>query len=200
MANFSKPTLSSILARNRRSHNRTIPTFRLSFEFSLSLDRFCNLQNEMVDSHRPQTINGDGMTAETDIFATLETYAQAYCEKDLDRLMALFDVGDDVSVIGTGADELCVGRDRIERLFRRNFAEATAEKFEWHWTKVTIRANAGVVATTLTIHLDIEGEKLQVPLRWTVSLRQKDGVWLWLHRHASLAAGGQDEGAAYPTK
>ena len=40
------------------------------------------------------------MTTEDDILATLEEYADAYCAKDIDRLMALFDAGDDISVIG----------------------------------------------------------------------------------------------------
>ncbi len=139
------------------------------------------------------------MAAEKDILYTLEIYAEAYCAKDLSRLMQLFDVDEDISVIGTGADELCSGREQIEDLFKRNFAEATAEKFEWHWTKITICGNTGVVATTLTIHLDINEEKLQVPLRWTVALRQRDGDWFWLHRHASSAADSQNEGTAYPT-
>jgi ketosteroid isomerase-like protein len=137
---------------------------------------------------------------EAEILATLEEYASAYCAKDLDRLMALFDEGDDISIIGTGADELCAGRAAIRDLFARNFSEATAEQFEWHWTKVTVRGDTAVVATTLTIHLDMDGNKIQVPIRWTVSLCRKSGGWLWLHRHASAAAGGQDEGTAYPTK
>jgi uncharacterized protein (TIGR02246 family) len=137
---------------------------------------------------------------EAEILATLEEYASAYCAKDLNRLMTLFDEGDDISIIGTGADELCSGRAAIRELFERNFAEATAEQFEWHWTNVTVRGDTAVVATTLTIHLDLGGEKIQVPIRWTVSLCRKSGGWRWLHRHASAAAGGQDEGAAYPTK
>jgi ketosteroid isomerase-like protein len=135
---------------------------------------------------------------EAELRATLEEYAEAYCAKDVDRLMALFDGGDDISVIGTGADELCYGPAAIRELFQRNFREATAERFEWHWTKVTLREDTGVIATTLTIHLDLDGRKVAVPLRWTVTLHRKDGSWRWLHRHASSAAGSQDEGTAYP--
>jgi ketosteroid isomerase-like protein len=137
---------------------------------------------------------------DTEILATLDAYATAYCGKDIDRLMALFDGGDDVSVIGTGADELCSGTNAIRELFKRNFHEATAERFEWHWRRTTVRGDSAVVATTLTIHLDADGQKLAVPLRWTVALRKHEGRWLWLHRHASSAARGQDEGKAYPTR
>ncbi|MCH7777788.1 MAG: nuclear transport factor 2 family protein [Gemmatimonadetes bacterium] len=64
---------------------------------------------------------------------TWPVYAEAYCSKDIDRLMALFDDGDDISLIGTGADELCAGPADIKaasvallcdfpvRLIPRNF-------------------------------------------------------------------------------
>ncbi len=139
------------------------------------------------------------MTARDEVVATLGHYAKAYCAKDTDQLMAIFDPGDDITVIGTGNDELCTGHDQIRDLFNRNFTEATAHRFEHHWIATTIRGNTAVTATTLTIHLDIEGERLQVPVRWTVSLHHDGDKWLWLHRHASSPATTQDEGQAYPT-
>ncbi len=141
------------------------------------------------------------MTAREEVLATLDHYAQAYCAKDTDGLMSLFDAGDDITVIGTGDDEICTGHDQIRDLFNRNFAEATAHRFEHHWIATSIRDNTAVVATTLTIHLDNDNDSvpLQVPLRWTVTLHHDGGRWLWLHRHASTSARTQDDGQAYPT-
>lgn len=145
-------------------------------------------------------MGADPISVEADIVATLDRYAEAYCAKDVDRLMALFDPEDDVSVIGTGHDELCSGRDEVRELFERNFAEATAESFEWHWRQVTVRDDTGVAATSLTIRLDIDGDHVEVPVRWTVSLHKTNGQWLRLHRHASTAATDQDDGTAYPAR
>ena len=139
------------------------------------------------------------MTTHGELLATHEEYADAYCAKDVNRLMDIFDAGEDITVIGTGDDELCTGQSEVRELFLRNFAEATANRFEWHWQRSTVRGDTAVVATTLTIHLDIDGEPLQVPVRWTVALRQTEGRWLWLHRHASSAATSQAAGKAYPT-
>ena len=139
------------------------------------------------------------MTVEDAVLATLEDYAEAYCAKDIDRLMAVFDDGDDISLIGTGADELCSGRSDIEAVFLRNFADATATSFQWHWKHVTLTDSSAVVAITLTIHLETQGSPLQVPVRWTVALVRRSGRWRWLHRHASSAAVSQEEGTAYPT-
>lgn len=135
----------------------------------------------------------------SDILNTLEDYATAYCAKDIDALMAVFDDADDISVIGTGADEICDNRTSIKRLFERNFHDATAKSFEWHWRHVTQRDASAVVAVTLTIHLEIDGAPLSVPIRWSVGLVKRAEGWKWTHRHASSAAGGQKDGAAYPT-
>ena len=134
------------------------------------------------------------------ILATLEDYAAAYCNKDIKALMNVFADGNEISLIGTGGDELCGGREEVEKVFLRNFTEATAKQFEWHWSHVVISNDCAVVATTLTIHLEYQGEELKVPVRWTVALTRDHGRWVWLHRHASSAAAGQDDGAAYPKK
>lgn len=139
------------------------------------------------------------MTEEEAILATLEEYAEAYCAKDIDRLMVLFGDGDDISLIGTGSDELCAGRTEIKGLFLRNFSEATATSFQWEWKQVTLAGDFAVVAITLTIHLDTQNGSIKVPVRWTVALARRCGRWRWLHRHASSAANSQEKGTAYPT-
>ncbi len=139
------------------------------------------------------------MNDRNDILATLEDYADAYCAKDLQRLMGVFVDGESISLIGTGADELCAGRDAVSLVFERNFRDATATKFEWLWQDVAIHGAAATVATTLNIHLTVEGAGLVIPIRWTVSLVNTAGGWKWVHRHASSAAGSQDEGTAYPS-
>ena len=139
------------------------------------------------------------MTEEDAVMATLEGYAEAYCAKDIDRLMAVFDDGGDISLIGTGADELCSGRSDIEAVFLRNFADATATRFQWHWKHVTVTDGSAVVAISLTIHLETQVGQLQVPVRWTVALVRRGDHWRWLHRHASSVASSQEEGTAYPT-
>lgn len=139
------------------------------------------------------------MNEEAAILETLDEYAKAYCAKDLNRLMAIFVEGEAISLIGTGADELCSGRAAVVSVFERNFRDATATLFEWQWRDVAIHGNAGTVAITLNIHLMIEEESLVAPVRWTVSLVKVGDSWKWVHRHASSAAVSQDEGSAYPT-
>ena len=134
------------------------------------------------------------------VMDTLEDYARTYCQKDIEGLMNVFADGEDISLIGTGGDELCAGRDAVRNVFLRNFEEATAKRFEWHWKHIIILDSQAVVSILLTIHLDYQGQPLTVPVRWTVALCKQDGRWRWLHRHASAAASSQDSGTAYPTE
>jgi len=112
--------------------------------------------------------------------------------------MAVFDESEDISAIGTGADELCAGRAQVRELFLRNFDEATANRFEWGWIHQSVSGDHALVAATVTIHLAMDGNEFQVPVRWTVAMRRRRAGWVWLHRHASTAAAGQEEGQAYP--
>jgi ketosteroid isomerase-like protein len=129
---------------------------------------------------------------------TLEHYAKAYCAKDIDSLMDVFDDTDNISVIGTGADELCVGRKDVKNLFLRNFSEASATKFEWNWMDIRLSGNHAVASVTLSIHLIYMGRQLKVPIRWTVVLKNEKDRWVWIHRNASTAASAQENGEAYP--
>ena len=139
------------------------------------------------------------MTDDERVLATLDEYADAYCAKDLDRLMAIFIAGDDVSFIGTGGDELCSGRDEIYSVFSRNFNEASATRFQWGWKDVAIHGDAATVAISLVIYMTTDVEAIEVPLRWTVSLVRVGEEWKWVHRHASSAAISQEAGTAYPS-
>jgi uncharacterized protein (TIGR02246 family) len=117
------------------------------------------------------------MVTDDAVLATFERYADAYCAKDTDALMELFDPSGDISLIGTGADELCTGHQQIRSVFNRNFADATATRFEWHWRQVTQRDDTAVVAATLTIHLLIDNHPMQAPVRWTVALHHDGTEW-----------------------
>ena len=59
------------------------------------------------------------------IMVTLEDYSTAYCAKDIDALMNVFCEGENISLIGTGGDELCAGREAVKKIFLRNFEEVS---------------------------------------------------------------------------
>lgn len=134
------------------------------------------------------------------IVETLNDYAKAYCAKDISAMMQVFDASDNISVIGTGEDETCVGLAEVKALFARNFQEATATQFDWDWLDIRISNNHAIASVKLTIHLETIDQELSVPIRWSVVLKYSNNRWLWIHRNASVAASGQKKGQAYPEK
>lgn len=133
------------------------------------------------------------------VLATLDRYAERYNAKDVDGVTNLFADDPDVLLIGTGADERWIGKSEIRRQFERNFAEAERTRFEWSSRHVAAAGDAAWVSADAVVYVTVGGEDRSIPIRFTVVLDERDGVWRWLHRHASVAAGGQASGVAYPT-
>ncbi|WP_457939296.1 nuclear transport factor 2 family protein [Mesorhizobium sp. 10J20-29] len=94
--------------------------------------------------------------------------------------MAIFVNGGAISLIGTGADELCSDRAAVASVFKRNFRDATASRFEWGWKDVAIYGDTAAVAIALVIHLTVDNEAIKVPVRWTVSLVRTSEGWRWI--------------------
>ena len=136
--------------------------------------------------------------AERAVLGTLDRYAEQYGAKDVDSVTELFADDPDVLLIGTGADERWVGKSEVRRQFARNFAEAQRTRFEWVSRHVAAAGDAAWVAADAVVHVTVGGQERSIPIRFTVVLERQDGAWRWLHRHASVAAGNQQSGAAYP--
>jgi len=132
------------------------------------------------------------------VLETLDAYAERYDAKDVDGVSSLFARDSEVVLFGTGADELWVGYDQVREQFTRNFAEAETVHFEWTWRHVSGTEGSAWAATTANVHVTVGGVTRTIPIRFSVVLERRDGEWKWVHRHASVAAGGQDAGVAYP--
>lgn len=136
--------------------------------------------------------------AEAAVLETLDRYAERYGAKDVDGVTELFADDADVLLVGTGADERWLGRDEVRRQFERNFAEAERTRFEWVSRHVAAAGDAAWVSAEAVVHVLVDGDERSIPIRFSVVLEQRDGEWVWLHRHASVGAGGQQAGTAYP--
>ncbi len=136
---------------------------------------------------------------ENAVLRTLDRYAERYGAKDADDVTDLFADDPDVLLIGTGADERWIGKAEVRLQFERNFAEAERTRFEWRSRHIAAAGNAAWVAADAVVHVTVAGEDRSIPIRFTVVLEERDGIWRWLHRHAFVGAEGQSSGTAYPT-
>lgn len=137
---------------------------------------------------------------EQQVVAALEGWAAAYGDKDADAYAAAFGDGDDVLLLGTGSDEVVVGRDKIAELLRRDFEEAESVLVNLGGLQVSSDGDvAWAVTHDAAVEATIGGQHLTMPLRITTVLRRTDGHWLIQHAHVSAPLAGQEPGKSFPT-
>lgn len=137
---------------------------------------------------------------EQQVVAALEGWAAAYGDKDADAYAAAFGDGDDVLLLGTGSDEVVVGRDKIAELLRRDFEEAESVLVNLGGLQVSSNGDvAWAVTHDAAVEATIGGQHLTMPLRITTVLRRTDGHWLIQHAHVSAPLAGQEPGKSFPT-
>ena len=71
---------------------------------------------------------------EAAVMATLEQFKQAYEQRDMARLLALFAPDPDVVLIGTGADEKRVGLAEIQTQAERDWSQSPVQSPGWQST------------------------------------------------------------------
>jgi ketosteroid isomerase-like protein len=135
---------------------------------------------------------------EAAVLATLEQFKQAYEQRDVERLLALFAPDADVVLFGTGADEKRLGMAEIRAQAERDWAQAEAFILEWGWSSVSAAGSVAWVAADVVGHVTMGGQQVHLPLRLSAVLERRGASWLWMQAHASLPASEQAEGESFP--
>jgi ketosteroid isomerase-like protein len=136
---------------------------------------------------------------EAALMATLEQFKQAYEQRDIERLMALFAPDPDVVTIGTGADEKRVGLVEIQMQAERDWAQSEATSLEWGWSSISAAGSVAWLAADAVVSTKVGEQEMHLPLRVTAVLEHRGGRWLWVQMHASIPAPEQTEGESFPT-
>ena len=136
---------------------------------------------------------------EAALMATLEQFKQAYEQRDMEHLLALYAPDPDVVLIGTGADEKRVGLAEIQMQAERDWAQSEASSFEWGWSSVSAAGSVAWMAADVIVHFKVAGQEIHLPLRLTGVLEHRGAKWLWMQQHLSMPTPGQAEGESFPT-
>ncbi len=135
---------------------------------------------------------------EAAVMAALEQFKQAYQQRDLERLLALFAPDPDVVIIGTGADEQRVGLAEIQTQAERDWAQSEAFSLEWGWSSVSAAGSVAWVAADAAGHVKVGGQEMHLPLRLTAVLEHRGARWFWMLGHISMPTPEQAEGESFP--
>lgn len=137
--------------------------------------------------------------AEAAAMAVPYKLAEAYARRDIEALLSLFANIAEVTWIGTGADELRVGREQLRYQFERNIEQSEVLLFRFEWVRASATPSVGWVMAEGSMFARVGGEELDVPVRLTAVVAEEDGEWRIMQAHLSCPATGQAEGESFPT-
>ncbi len=128
----------------------------------------------------------------------IDTVAEAFEERDIEKMMALFSEDDDLVVIGTGADERKVGKAEARSLFKRDWAQSEASSIIYNWKVISSTASVAWAAVDGTVYARVGQREIHLPIRLTLIMKKVGVKWQIVHWHVSVPASGQPSGEAWP--
>jgi uncharacterized protein (TIGR02246 family) len=134
-----------------------------------------------------------------EVQSVIDLVAEAFEERDIEKMMSLFSDDDDLVVIGTGADERKVGKNEVRSLFKRDWAQSEASSLIYNWRVVS---SAGVVAWAAvdgSVYARVGQREIHLPVRLSIVMKRISGRWSIVHWHLSVPASGQPSGEAWPS-
>jgi hypothetical protein len=133
------------------------------------------------------------------VLAVLNSLNEAYKQRNLEHLLALFAPDSDMVFYGTGADEKRLGLTELKTQAERDWSQSESFFFEWGWSSVSAAGSVAWVAMDAIGHVKMAGQEINLPLRVTAVLEHRGAEWLFVQVHGSLAAPEQAEGESFPT-
>ncbi len=116
----------------------------------------------------------------------LEKFAESYAKRDLKSAMSLIAPDADVVMYGTGADEKCVGPEKIKAQFERDWAQIEEPALEYNWTSISAAGDVAWVAIDAVFRAKIDGKKTKFQARVTKVFEKRGDKWLIVQGHFSF--------------
>jgi ketosteroid isomerase-like protein len=135
---------------------------------------------------------------EIGVNSTLDKVAEAFEERDLDKMMSLFSPDEDIVVIGTGVDENKVGKTEVRSLFKRDWSQSEASSIVYNRKAISSEGKVAWATAEAAFYARIGSREIHLPTRLTIIMKKVGKKWLIVHWHASLPAFGQQIGESWP--
>lgn len=129
--------------------------------------------------------------------AALDDWADSYVRRDISRLLAAIAPDDDVVMYGTGPDEKRIGLNAIRAQAERDWAQTDAAAFSMQEPIIGSCGPVAWAAADMAFEVEVGGERMAFPGRFTGVFEQRAGRWLVVQAHFSLPA-AQGEGESVP--
>lgn len=137
-------------------------------------------------------------TTQQAVKAALDNWADSYIKRDIKRLLACIAPDPDVLMYGTGADEKRIGLAGIQAQAERDWAQTDAAAFILHDPSISAAGMVAWASADATFKVEVGGQEMALPARFTGVLENRDGQWLVAQAHFSLPAPDQEAGDSVP--
>jgi ketosteroid isomerase-like protein len=137
----------------------------------------------------------DTVTAEVEDL--LKQWSQAYQAKDIDRLLG-FAIGDDVQLVGTGADEVRFGLDEYRAQAERDLTQAEEASMTFSNLRVVSVGDTAFAYCDVRVAGSAGGQAFDMSgLRATFGLVRTGDGWRIVQSHLSTPDSAQPEGSSF---
>jgi len=118
--------------------------------------------------------------------AVAEQWAAAFTKGDLDALMRLYD--DDARLWGTSSSQLRKGARAIRQYYAQLLKAFPGTRISLRETNPRVYGDAGVKSGSFTMRrVAPDGKVVVTSARFTMTYVRRDGQWLIVDQHSSLA-------------
>ena len=115
----------------------------------------------------------------------LDAFNEMLAQRDLEGILGLFVSDADVSLAGSEAGEIAIGRSELRSFFERIFRRAGTFNFDWRSCQVSAQGDVAWFFADATASYT-EGENITaMPYRTTGILERRGNRWLFAHYHGS---------------
>lgn len=130
---------------------------------------------------------------EAEVMAVLRHFADAYSNRDKERLLELFLPDRDVILLGSGQDERCVGPIAIWDQIRREWDQIETARLRFGWRSVSLMGQVAWLATDCYAYIESGYRKAELPLRITAVMLEHEGQWKIAQLHYSSPVRPEEE-------
>ncbi|MDD5005429.1 MAG: nuclear transport factor 2 family protein [Candidatus Omnitrophica bacterium] len=130
----------------------------------------------------------------------VQKFAEAFSERDANTLLGLFADDPDVTLIGSGIDEVRVGIKEIASQFDRDWMQSDGIKSQVKINNVSCAGNVAWTFGETKVQARMHNETVSYYARFTGVFERRKDKWLIMQWHISLPAYEQEEGESWPEK
>ena len=128
-------------------------------------------------------------TAKSEVKKTVDTFFQAYADKDFETFSKFFAIDRDILFIGTTENEYLVGRETVLNSYKDQLNTLEFTSIEIQKESIQVHSSGNVAWITRVDNVKARSGDVTfdlIGLRWTAILEKINGEWVFVYSHTSL--------------